>query len=107
MFATLVSGRLVQTQYIQVSPTKILFQLDNATNIHHVAVFLTGAQPLPNGTGAVIYIGYPPFENWQYLGYITNNKPSALFKLNLNQSGNNNQIVTFGSSPVGELLKLV
>jgi hypothetical protein len=31
--------------------------------------------------GAVIYMGWPPFTNWIYLGYLSNKKPSAIFKV--------------------------
>lgn len=56
MFGVLVSGRLVQTNFQQVSPTKIVFPLDNATDVHHVAVFMTGMQPLPD-----VRIDFSPF----------------------------------------------
>jgi len=81
MFAVLVSGRLVQTQFQQVSPTKIVFPLDNATQVNTLAIFMTGSQPLPAGAGAIVYLGWPPFESWQYLGYLTNDMPSAFFKV--------------------------
>jgi hypothetical protein len=81
MFACLVSGRLVQTNYHQVADDKIVFSLDNATAIHHVVLFLTGSQPLPDGLGAVIYFGWPPYEHWQTMGWISNDKPSAIFKV--------------------------
>jgi hypothetical protein len=42
---------------------------------------MTGAQPLPENMGAVIYMGWPPFTNWIYLGYLSNKKPSAIFKV--------------------------
>jgi hypothetical protein len=64
-----------------VAPNKIVFALDNATDIHHLVVFMTGAQPLPPDLGAVIYLGWPPYSHWQYLGYISNQKPSAVFKV--------------------------
>lgn len=45
-------------------------------------IFLTGAVPLPDDFGAAIYIGWPGLETtWQYLGFVANQKPSAIFKL--------------------------
>eukprot|EP01129_Flabellula_baltica_P010009 TRINITY_DN4180_c0_g1_i1.p1 TRINITY_DN4180_c0_g1~~TRINITY_DN4180_c0_g1_i1.p1 ORF type:complete len:206 (-),score=43.06 TRINITY_DN4180_c0_g1_i1:32-619(-) len=87
MFAVLVAGRLVQTQHTQVSPTQIVFNLDDVTDIHHVVVFLTGSSPLPEGTGALIYLGWPPFEDFGCIGYLTNEKPSAIFKVSQQHCG--------------------
>lgn len=50
----------------------------------HVVVFLTGAVPFNPGFAGAIYFGWPSPEGgitWQYLGYISNEKPSAIFKL--------------------------
>jgi len=77
----LAAGRLVQTNHKQVSANKIVFSLDNAQQIHSLAVFLTGVQPLPQGTGAAIHVSWPPYSSWDYLGIIANNKPSAIFKV--------------------------
>lgn len=81
MFGLLVSGRLVQTNAQQVAETKWVFGIDNATEVHHMAVFLTGAAPLPANAGAIIWLGFPPFNNWRYLGYLTNQSPSAMFQV--------------------------
>ena len=47
MFAILVSGRLPQRNFQTVSNTQIVFPIDNATAIQHLAVFMTGDQALP------------------------------------------------------------
>lgn len=59
--------------------------LDQVETINHVVVFLTGQVPFNQGFGGAIYFGWPSVESggisWQYLGYICNNKPSAIFKI--------------------------
>ena len=58
--------------------------LENIATVNHVVVFLTGDIPFSEGFGGAIYFGWPTESNdvsWQYLGYITNEKPSAIFKL--------------------------
>lgn len=47
-------------------------------------VFLTGQVPFTDGFGGSIYFGWPTDEggvSWQLLGFITNEKPSAIFKI--------------------------
>lgn len=84
--------------------TKFLITIPNADNINHLVVFMTGACPLPEGTAgagwsclwpcalvylpiifpSVVYFSFPdPLAppTWNYLGYISNQKPSAIFKI--------------------------
>lgn len=83
MFACLVAGNLVQTNYQEVSDKQIVFLLDSNKPIKNLSVFLTGTSPLPEGYGAIVYFCWPPFEDkkWQVLGYISNSKPSAFFSI--------------------------
>lgn len=53
-------------------------------SINHIVVFLTGQVPFADGFGGSIYFGWPTDEggiSWQLLGFITNDKPSAIFKI--------------------------
>ena len=87
MFGLLVSGRLVDTSFREVDPTHALIDIVNVDSFNHVVVFLTGAQPFPDGMGGAVYFSWPdPAEigtvpSWQYLGNISNLKPSAIFKI--------------------------
>eukprot|EP00057_Strongylocentrotus_purpuratus_P033003 XP_789731.3 PREDICTED: protein Hikeshi [Strongylocentrotus purpuratus] len=95
MFACLVAGRLVQGEPQQVDPTHFIFNLDNAADINHVIIFLTGATAFPEGTGAAVHFGQPSPSGltWHNLGYISNEKPSVIFKIsglkNIQSTSNN------------------
>lgn len=84
MFAVIVSGRLVQTEFQQISETQVVTTIQDADNINHIVVFLTGTVPFPEGTAGQVYFSWPDPNappNWQLLGYISNEKPSAIFKV--------------------------
>lgn len=99
MFGLIVSGRLVQTDAQQVSEKQILFNIPDADNINHVVVFMTGQTPFPDGIGGAVYFSWPsPLgQNWMLLGFITNDKPSAIFKItNFKTADINNSSHPFG-----------
>ena len=84
MFGCLAAGRLVQTNLQQVDANKYVFVLPDAKSIHHVVVFLTGAQAFQPGLAATVHFGWPGADGvigWQYLGFLANDKPSAVFKV--------------------------
>ncbi|KAI9338973.1 hypothetical protein DFJ73DRAFT_847324 [Zopfochytrium polystomum] len=85
MFGCIVAGRLVQTNLQQVDATKYVFELPDARSINHIVVFMTGVQPFPDGYAATVHFLWPNANappTWQLLGLISNDKPSAVFKLN-------------------------
>ncbi len=59
------------------------FTLEHVEGINHVVVFLTGDIPFSDGFGGSIFFGWPSPEgiSWQLLGFISNQKPSAIFKI--------------------------
>jgi len=95
MFGCIVAGRLVQAAPQQVSESKYLFLLENGAAINHLVVFLTGTTPLPAGFGAGIYFGWPPYSDWKFLGYLSNEKPSMIFKVG-GGAPNTSQVVVAG-----------
>jgi len=84
MFGCLVAGRLVQTAAQQVAEDKFVFDLPDYESINHVVVFMLGTIPFPEGMGGSVYFSYPDSNGmpvWQLLGFVTNGKPSAIFKI--------------------------
>ncbi|XP_029613098.1 protein Hikeshi-like isoform X2 [Salmo trutta] len=84
MFGCLVAGRLVQTDPQQVAGDKFVFNLPDYENVNHVVVFMLGTVPFPAGMGGAVYFSFPDpvaGQVWQLLGFITNDKPSAIFKI--------------------------
>ncbi|XP_030636381.1 protein Hikeshi isoform X2 [Chanos chanos] len=84
MFGCIVAGRLVQTDAQQVANDKFVFNLPDYENVNHVVVFMLGTVPFPAGMGGAVYFSFPDpnvGQVWQLLGFITNEKPSAIFKI--------------------------
>ena len=81
MFGLIAAGQLVQAQATQVDETHFVFQLLDVEHTNHVVVFLTGAVPFPAGFGGAVHFRWPGDEGWLLLGHLTNEKPSAIFKL--------------------------
>ena len=79
MFACIVAGRPAQTNLVQVDSLKYLFVLTEAQAINHICVFLT--TPFPDNYGASVYYKYHNNPAFIPLGILTNDKPSAVFKL--------------------------
>ncbi|GAA6001467.1 hypothetical protein JCM10207_006680 [Rhodosporidiobolus poonsookiae] len=81
VFAFVVPGRLVQpVNQIPDTPERFAAQIENAQELNHITVFLTGSAPLPEGYGATIHLDTPG-KGWQLIGALSNTKPSAIFKL--------------------------
>lgn len=82
MFGCIVAGRLVQTNLIQVDEAKFLFELSDPASINHIVVFMLGTITFPEGLAATVHFLWPSrHPSWKLLGMISNEKPSAIFKL--------------------------
>jgi len=101
MFGVVAAGRLVDTSPVQTEPAKFVFRVDEVAAVNHLTVFMTGVEPFPAGLGAAVYLGWPVGGElaWQLLGFLTNEKPSAIFRV----SGTRPSIAT-GPSPFGAML---
>ncbi|XP_050527143.1 protein OPI10 homolog [Daktulosphaira vitifoliae] len=84
MFGLLVSGRLVRTDFECIEETKLMITIPSAESVNYICVFLTGLIPFPEGTAGFVYFSWPDDHarpNWQLLGILSNQKPSAIYKL--------------------------
>lgn len=87
MFGLIVSGRLVDTAPAQVDANKFGFQITDPDSINHIVIFMLGTVPFEAGFAASIHFAMPD-GSWQLLGFISNDKPSAIFKVSkLKQAG--------------------
>ncbi|KLO12493.1 DUF775-domain-containing protein [Schizopora paradoxa] len=80
MFGCVVAGRLLQTNLQQIDETHAIFELPNVSTINHICVFLLGTVPFPDGYGATVHFHWPG-KGSQLLGGLSNDKPSAIFRL--------------------------
>eukprot|EP00123_Amoebidium_parasiticum_P010503 comp20147_c0_seq1/m.24916 comp20147_c0_seq1/g.24916 ORF comp20147_c0_seq1/g.24916 comp20147_c0_seq1/m.24916 type:complete len:197 (-) comp20147_c0_seq1:93-683(-) len=79
MFGMIISGRLVQANPQQADATHFLFPVESPDSVSHVVVFMTGQVAFPEGLGGAVYLNWN--DAWQFLGVVTNEKPSAIFKI--------------------------
>jgi protein Hikeshi len=79
MFGVFVPGQAVRTDLLQTSPTTFTITLSTGGN--HLALFLLN--PLNNPSlVANIYLLSEAGPDWKYLGFISDEKPSVIFKIN-------------------------
>ena len=74
----------VNTDVREAGPNQYYLTIEQVENINHVVVFLTGQVPFSDGFGGAIYFGLSsPVGGvaWKLLGFITNEKPSSIFKI--------------------------
>ncbi|CAK5017387.1 unnamed protein product [Meloidogyne enterolobii] len=85
VFGLIIAGRLVQTDFTALKEMEYMIEIQDAESINHLVIFLTGLSPLPVNYGGSIYMSWTPIDGgerqWNYLGFISNEKPSALFKI--------------------------
>ncbi|KAL7320555.1 hypothetical protein PS15m_000433 [Mucor circinelloides] len=89
MFGCIAAGRLVQTNLQQVDVNKYVFELADAQAINHITVFLLGTIPFEPGFAATVHLLWPN-KDWQLLGGLSNEKPSAIFRIKTKESAISN-----------------
>lgn len=91
MFAVVVDGSLVNTNFNQVETYKFSIDLpvtvSTASSVK-VCFFLTGQTPLPDGAAAAIHCSWSPEFVFKPTSFVTNQKPSTIFTLNPPIDGN-------------------
>lgn len=103
----------VQTDVQQVGQTQFLFNIPEADNINHIVLFLTGTISLPERMAGAVYFSWPDPHappNWQFLGHISNTKPSAIFKISqlkkLDEMDTSSQYNVFGVQPISHTAQI-
>ncbi|PAV17939.1 hypothetical protein PNOK_0642500 [Pyrrhoderma noxium] len=71
---------MIQTNLQVIDDTHVAFELPSASTINHLCVFLLGTVPFPDGFGATVHFHWPG-KGFQLLGALSNEKPSAIFRL--------------------------
>ncbi|KOX74550.1 Protein OPI10 like protein [Melipona quadrifasciata] len=108
----LIEHANVQTDFQQIGENQFLITVPDADNINHIVVFLTGTIPFPDGTGGAVYFSWPDPTappNWQFLGYISNAKPSAIFKISTlkkNHEFENSNLGIFGVGKISHVAQI-
>ncbi|KAI5795672.1 hypothetical protein EDC01DRAFT_689813 [Geopyxis carbonaria] len=81
MFGCICAGRPVQTNLQAVSETEFVFSLPSPSTLNHLVVFLLPDTIIPPTHGATVHIRFPGRTDFQLLGAISANKPSAIFRV--------------------------
>lgn len=55
-------------------------EIPEPTQVTDITFFLLPNSPVPLGYGAVLYFAVPALQNWQLLGTVFAEKPSAIFR---------------------------
>ncbi|OAG44808.1 hypothetical protein AYO21_00769 [Fonsecaea monophora] len=87
MFGVFIPTRPIIPEMATVSPNQFAVSFPASPAFHNVGVFLHPNNLLPPGTAAGVYMQLPGEQGFKFLGAIGNEKPSALFRVNLPDSG--------------------
>ena len=121
MFSVVLPGRPCLTDVVPIQqdpntpPTNFAFTFPAAPRFGHLVVFLLPNITLPPDTAAAVYIQFPPNtsqggpasnapQEFRFLGAIANEKPSAIFKVNMptrqrTEAEEEDEMMDVGSGP--------
>jgi len=83
MFGVFIPSRPVIPEMSTISPTQFAISFPASPQFHNVGVFMHPNQELPPGTAAGVYMQLPGEQGFKFFGAIGNEKPSALFRVNI------------------------
>ncbi|OCT45069.1 DUF775 domain protein [Cladophialophora carrionii] len=83
MFGVFIPTRPVIPEMATVGPNQFAVSFPATPPFHNVGVFLHPNSPLPPDTAAGVYMQLPGAAGFRFLGALANEKPSALFRVNL------------------------
>ncbi|KAL6244237.1 hypothetical protein RBB50_009107 [Rhinocladiella similis] len=86
MFGVFIPSRPVIAEMSTISQTQFAVSFPASPQFHNVGVFMHPNQVLPPGSAAGVYMQLPGEQGFKFLGAIGNEKPSALFKVNIPDS---------------------
>lgn len=98
MFSLVPAGRPVQTNIQQLSETQFAFEISSQPHFSHITVFLNPGVVVPDGAAVGVYIQLPGTPDFKFLGGLANEKPSAVFKINLSHTSGSNDSIKVGIS---------
>ena len=67
MFGLIVAGRLVSTNWEQISPTNVVSEITDADAVNHLVVFLTGIRLVSSNQ-----------PSWSQLSHVQDQNPSRM-----------------------------
>ncbi|OQS02059.1 hypothetical protein THRCLA_05538 [Thraustotheca clavata] len=79
-FGMVIAGRPVLTDFAELSPTQYVIDIPYPAQVTDITFFLLPHSPVPPGFAAVLYFAVPQLQNWQLLGSVFAEKPSAIFR---------------------------
>ncbi|KAF1780044.1 hypothetical protein JG687_00003329 [Phytophthora cactorum] len=79
-FGLVIAGRPVVTDFREIGPAHYVVDILEPTQVTDLTFFLLPGSPVPPGFGAVLYFAVPALQNWQLLGTVFAEKPSAIFR---------------------------
>eukprot|EP01071_Lankesteria_metandrocarpae_P012156 Lankesteria_metandrocarpae@DN5532_c0_g1_i1.p1 len=75
MFGLVVPGREVEINFLQTEDLRWIVDVPQPGDIHELCLFLQR----PIGAPIGVYYSFPPFSAWEFLGVLTDARPSSFF----------------------------